>query len=252
MTNAAASASPLAMMPQTIGLSLRTPDSALSEVYLLRRMMRPVRQQEKIAYEFTHDVGYLHQYHLMRDQVYSQIRGLSTLAGQQDRFDTTSEIMVARMGLQCVAGGRLTISTAASAQEMPMEGDDLRLKNLFPELDLANRAYGEFSRLAILPEFRGGAVFPEIARRFIRKAIAEGVEYAFNMASLPSARAYRQMVESFGFKWDVREDIEVPDREEYEGVRMVISVMDLTRFARNKRSASTVANVKIPSELLAD
>jgi hypothetical protein len=32
----------------------------------------------------------------------------------------------------------------------------------------------------------------------------------------------------FGLSWDVRHDIQVPAREEFEGIEMIISVMDLT------------------------
>jgi hypothetical protein len=55
---------------------------------------------------------------------------------------------------------------------------------------------------------------------------------------VPLARSYRQAVQLFGLSWDIRHDIIVPDREEYEGIRMVLSVMDLTRFQRSKPAKS--------------
>ncbi len=213
-------------------------DVELSEESLARRFMRPVRASHDIDYEFTRDTALLHQYYNLREDMFSSVWGLKNFCGQHDAFDDGSEIMIARKGLQCIGGGRLTISSPQAPRMLPMEKQDLMLTRLFPELDLGDTSYGEFSRLAILPEFRAGAVFPEITRRFIKKAIANGVEYAFNIAPVPLARSYRQAVQLFGLKWDICHSIKVPQREEYEGIQMVISVMDLSLFVRNHKKAA--------------
>jgi hypothetical protein len=215
-------------------VAARSLDIELSDEYLQRRFRRVSQPQEKIAYEFTRDVGLLDQYYHLREEMFISVWGLKHFCGAKEMFDDISEILVARRGNHCIAGGRLTISTPSQHQMMPMEKEGLSLAGLFPELPLGECTYGEFSRLAILPEFRAGAVFPEIARRFIKRAIAEGVQYAFNIAPQPLARSYRQAIQLFGLNWNIREDIAVPQREEYEGIRMVVSVMDLTGFSRRK------------------
>lgn len=222
------------------------PDLEFSESYLARRMMKAAKPQQPVVYEFTTDPGLLHQYYRLREDMFISVWGLKNFSGAKEPCDDISEIMVARQGLQCIAGGRLTISSPYNPHVLPMEKDDFRLADLLPDLNLGRRTYGEFSRLAILPEFRAGNVFPEIARRFIRKAIAEGVEYAFNIAPVPLARNYRHAVQLFGVQWDIRTDVPVPDREEYEGIKMVLSVMDLTRFVRKP------ATVKPASELVSE
>ncbi len=209
-------------------------DTELSDEYLTRRFSRLAKKPQKIVYEFTRDPGLLHQYFHLREDMFISVWGLKKFCGQHEIFDDISDILIARRGRQCIAGGRLTISTPEARKMLPLEKVDFMLADLFPELDLHECTYGEFSRLAILPEFRGGAVFPEIARRFIKRAIDQGVEYAFNIAPQPLARSYRQAVQLFGLSWSVRHDIPVPDREEYEGIKMVMSVMDLTRFTRGK------------------
>jgi hypothetical protein len=132
-----------------------------------------------------------------------------------------------------------------------MEKPDFSLKAALPELDLAHHTYCEFSRLAILPDFRAGKVFPEMASRFIRRAVAEGVEYAFNMAPLPLARNYRQAMKAFGLNWNIRSDIKIPDREEFEGIKMVLSVMNLVTIKTRQSIDEEVQSVK-QSELLAE
>ena len=197
------------------------------ESVLARKSLRSTRLQEKVVFEFSTDPGLIHQYCSMRENMFISVWGLKHFSGVKDRFDDTSYLMVARKGLLVIGGGRLTVSTAAQRMAMPLEGPDFVLADVFPELDLKSHTYGEFSRLAILPEYRAGNVFPELAKRFISKAVAEGVDFAFNMAPLPLARSYRQAMQMFGMSWKICNHIVVPDREEYEGIKMAISIMDL-------------------------
>lgn len=233
--NNIASAVSLPAYPHTTGHAV---DTTLSEDYLARRFQRAGKTQQDVAYEFTRDPGLLHQYYRLREDMFIHVWGLKHFSGQEDMFDVISDIMVARKGLQCIAGGRLTVSSPQNRCLLPMEKDDLSLPSLFPELDLEETTYGEFSRLSILPEFRAGAVFPEMARRFIQKAISQGVEYAFNIAPAPLARSYRQTVQLFGLKWDICHHVQIPQREEYEGIQMVVSVMDLSLHVRNYQQAA--------------
>ncbi len=213
------------------------PSVDLSDDNLVRRFSRPLRVPQDVSYEFTHDVGLLHQYYLLREEMFSAVWGLKNFSGKEDAYDSQSHIVIARKNLQCIGGGRLTISTPEDPRMLPMEKDDLILKDLFPELDLHETAYGEFSRMAILPEFRSGHILPEISHRFIKKAIAQGVEYVFIMAPIPLARNYRQVAQMFGIRVNICQDITVPQRDEYEGIQMVISVMDLSLHARNFKAS---------------
>lgn len=227
------------------------PVREIPDDYLTRRFGRAPRGSSNVVYEFTTDAGYLHQYFMMREEMFIRAWGLKQFSGKHDAFDDSGMIMVARQGLQCVGGGRLNISSPENRTILPMEKDDLCLKELFPELDLQDTTYGEFSRLAILPEFQASNVFPEIARRFIQKAVANGVEYAFNIAPEKLARHYQRVVQSFGMKWEVCHHVAVPQRDEYEGIRMAISVMDLSLHLRNRTGATLTQENKL-ADTLAD
>ena len=122
------------------------------ETYLTQRFGRPAPIPEKLAYEFTRDAGFNHQYILLRDGRFS--------AGNGDAFDVTSEIIVARRGLHCIAGGRLTLSAPSYRQALPMEKNGVDPQQAMPKLNLNDHAYGELSRLAILPEFEDSEVLP--------------------------------------------------------------------------------------------
>lgn len=194
--------------------------------------------QEKVAFEFTADAGLIHQYCSMRENMFISVWGLKHFSGMKDQFDDISQVMVARKGLQVIAGGRLTVVRPGQSLALPMESEDFKLSECFPEMKLASHTYGEFSRLAILPEYRAGSVFPNLAKRFIRKAVAEGVDFAFNMAPVPLARSYRQAMQVFGLNWAIRGDVAIPDREEFEGIKMTLSVMDLRSLRLNFASGA--------------
>jgi hypothetical protein len=204
-----------------------------------RKILRSTRPVANVAFEFTQDAGLLHQYCVLRGAMFASVWDLKSFSGERDRYDDISHVMIARRGLQVLAGGRLTLSTPSAPQPLPMESADFKLMDCFPYLELEKHCYGEFSRLAILPEFRAGHVFPDLAQRFIRRAVAEGVDYAFNMAPVPLARSYRQTMLSFGLDWRISEVV-VPDREEFEGIKMVLSVMDL----RHLRASKPLKNVQ--------
>lgn len=223
-------------LPAKSGFFASVPESALA-----RKALRSTQLQERVAYEFTRDPGLVHQYCSMRENMFISVWGLKHFSGTKDRFDDVSQIMVARRGLLVIGGGRLTIATPSRRVPMPMEGPDFQLESVFPHLGLARHCYGEFSRLAILPEYRAGEVFPELAKRFIRKAVAEGVDFAFNMAPLPLARSYRQTMQAFGLNWKICNDVAVPEREAFEGIRMAVSVMDLRALRPGLKSPQDAA-----------
>jgi len=216
------------------------PESALA-----RKALRSARLRDVVAYEFTQDAGLVHQYCAMRESMFISVWGLKHFSGMKDRYDDLSQVLIARKGLQVIGGGRLTISTAEHRLLLPMEGDDFGLPQAFPSFDLSSHTFAEFSRLSILPEFRAGAVFPEIAKRFVSKAVAEGVDFAFNMAPVPLARNYRQTMQLFGLNWKICSDVIVPDREGFEGIKMAVSVMDLRPLHLSAKT-SHVAEALLP------
>ena len=101
--------------------------SIVPESSLARKALRSARLKAPVRFEFTHDSGLVHQYCTMRENMFISVWGLKHFSGVKDRFDDVSQLMVARKGLQVIAGGRLTISTPSRRLAMPMEGADLEL-----------------------------------------------------------------------------------------------------------------------------
>lgn len=213
-------------------------DVELSDEYLIRKFSRPDRAPASVVYEVTKDVGYLHQYYRLREEMFINVWGLEHFIGGKDEFDDASDIIVARLGNHCIGGCRQTFSYQGEHTLLPMEKDGLRMQELLPELPLEDVTYLEISRMAILPEFQNSVVMLELIRQLIKRAAEKKAMYAFTLAPLPLARNYRKATTLFGLKWSVRHDVIIPEREEYEGIKMVLSVLDLASIYRQKPKKS--------------
>ncbi len=207
-------------------------NSELSEEYLTRRFVRPAKEPAQVVYELTDDPGYLHQYYRLREQMFISVWGLKEFSGLKDEYDDESDIMVARVGNQVIGGCRLTFSTPNDRKHLPMEKQDFILEEQFPELPLYDLKFAEISRMAILPEYQNSIVMLELSRQLLKRGAEKKARFAFTLAPVPLARNYRKAAHLFGLNWKIRNDIAIPDREEYEGIKMVVSMLDLAPVYR--------------------
>jgi hypothetical protein len=222
------------MSPVMLSEEIFAPDVRLD--YTAQKALRSMQPVTPLTFEFTHDVGYLHQYFALR-------------AMQADAFDEKSEIIVARRNRHCLAGGRLTVNVLAHKQQMPLEKDGFSLRSMFPELKLANRAYAEISQLAILGDLANDTMFPELTRRLIRRAIAEGAECIFNASPKPQAEMYQQAMGQFGLKCTALGEVEVAASDAYEGTHLVLTVAELGDFAPVKKKAGMMVRTQLEEVL---
>jgi len=200
----------------------------LSEEYLTKRFSRPAKSPEKIVYEFTNDIGYLHQYYRLRTEMFIGAYGLKHFSGAKDEFDDCSDVMVARIGNHVIGGCRLSFSTPKDRKHLPMEKHDFVIEDQFSDVPLFDLKYAEISRMAILPEFQNSLVMLELSRQLFKYAAQNKARFVFTLAPVASAHDYRKMANLFGLNSKSRNDIDVADREEYQGIKMALSVIDLT------------------------
>jgi hypothetical protein len=163
--------------------------------------------------------------------MFISVWGLQQFSGKKDEFDDISDVMVARVGRQVIGGCRLTFSTP-DHRALPMEGQDFNLEDTFPEIPLHTMEFVEISRMAILPEYQNSLVMLELSRQLLKRGAEKRARFAFTLAPVPLARNYRKAASLFGLNWKIRNDIEIPDRQEYEGIKMVLSMLDLAPVYR--------------------
>lgn len=231
------------------------PHMELSEEYLTQRFSRPNKTLEHVVYEMTRDAGLLHQYYMLREEMFISVWGLKRFSGRKDVFDDASDVMVARIGQHCIAGCRLNFSYPRVGLPLPMEKEDFSLASILPALHLEKETYVEVSRMAILPEFQNSLAMLELSRQLLKRAADKKARYAFTLAPVPLARNYRRAAHLFGLKWEILEHIEIPDREEYEGIKMVLSMLDLGPVYRPKEKTKAKAakkKVDAPAMAMAD
>jgi hypothetical protein len=171
----------------------------------------------------------VHQYHEMRTRTFISVWGLKEFQGGKDEFDDVNDTLIASQGLLCVGGARFTFATPEKPSMLPLEKSGLHVKDIFPDLDLDNVIYGECSRFVLLPEFRTREVSQEMMRLVVQEHLRHKASYGFWMAPLVVARSYRQTCVNLGYACQIRTDVEVPDREEYEGIKMYVGMMDFTK-----------------------
>lgn len=214
---------------------------------LERRFSRPARVEPEVVFEFTRDPGFLQQYYNLRERMYISVWGLQEFNGQEDEFDRKSHILVARKGNMVVGGARITVKTPRMPNLLPMEGRDINLERQITDLKLRHCRYGEFSRLALLPEYRGGEYTQAIYEALNRKSIALNLKYVFAISPVAQARSYKKSYMAMGFDYTIRNDVTIPDNPEFEGIKMCLSVLDLSQYYSG--SADTVEQVDSTDEL---
>lgn len=200
----------------------------VSDERVAKRFIRTAREPQKPVYEFTRDLGYLHQYYRLREEMFIRIWGLEHFSGAKDDYDDHSEIVIARIGNLVIGGCRMTFSSPGNRKPLPMEKEDFILRDKLPALFANNRTIVEISRLAILPEYQNSMVMLEICRDMLKLAVEKRAAYGISVAPLALARNYRKVMFMFGLEWEIQRKVNLPDREEYEGIKMALSVMDLS------------------------
>ena len=206
---------------------------------LIRKLTKPVKPQMQIEYDITDDIGLIHQYCILREEMFKRIWNLKHFTAEKDNIDEISDIIVARQGLQCIGGGRATFTTMQKRQKLPLEQlGDFSLAAALPELNLAACSYYEVTRIAVLPEFSKESVPSELIGRLILQSIAKGCQYGFFISPLAMTRTHRRVINQLGYTLTTRRDIEIPDREEYEGIKMFLSYVDQTEYVAKQDVAA--------------
>jgi len=219
-------------------------DTELSSESLTRKFGRLQRQPQPVIYELTGDPGLLHQYYQSRENMFIHVWGLQNFAGTKDEFDDHSDIMVARAGNHCIGGGRLTFTAPKDRKKLPMEKEGFRLTDALPQLHLGDESYVEISRMAILPEYQNSVVLLELSRHLLKCGVEKKARYVFTLAPAKLARNYHKAASLFGLEWQVLNDVKIPEREEDEAIKMVLSMLDLAPVYRTKVKKKKQATTK--------
>jgi hypothetical protein len=207
--------------------------SSEEERQVAERYLRPYKSKE-LVFEFTRDVGYLHQYYMLRDRERFNIWGKSLPAVQEDEMDRQSHILITRRDNQVMAGGRLTISSPRRPLLLPMEQGDFRLQQAFPELNLEHHKYAEVSCVVIEDEFLNEDSLRTVFQHLYRKIVATRVEFVFGLATVSITKDYQKIAQSAGL------DLHIRSFGEVDGVQTNLIMTPITLLAEMLHEESSV------------
>ncbi|WP_372742561.1 hypothetical protein, partial [Neptunomonas sp.] len=107
-----------------------------------------------IHFELTKNPQHLNDYYKIREECFRTDLLLTAFDGSEDQHDKEGYILIARDGDRCIGGARINGCSPKADTRLPIENDDFIIKDLFPDLSLEKHAYCQWTRLALLPEYR--------------------------------------------------------------------------------------------------
>lgn len=225
----------------------KSPQAILEAVQdsVIRRFTRSSQETKPVVFEFTEDPAMLHQYYILRDQIFGRDMGFSDDAGGADLHDKISEILIARRGNQVIGACRLTVREGDESMLLPMETESFKLRKLFPDLPLNKERHGVLSKFAILEEHNQREILLGLCQLMYDKVIASDIHYLFARATnFALARNWRLIANRHGAKHTrICEEIDVPDNPNFPGEKQYITFSDLSDLCLER-----FPRVPIPTE----
>lgn len=177
-----------------------------------------------IRFEFTTDPRLLAQYYQIREACFRQQLGIESFDGSEDAEDRAGHILIARDGERCIGGARISGTTPENPQTLPMESDGFMLEEIFPDLEQQGRSYCQWTRLALLPEYRTTDVLRAQCLALIEASAALNYSYAFNVAGTTRARLYRRLHKNLGYDYEICNHVSIPAEEGFTNLEHLLSV----------------------------
>jgi len=185
----------------------------VSQEILRKRVPALSRLNTSRKFLFTKDPTLLNKYYEIRANCYRAVEdGPSDFSYEADELDRLSDILVVIQNGYVIGGARLVASTPENPIKLPVEQDNFRMKNVFPEYNLQDKTICEFGRIAIAKEFRSFSILEGLCEHLIKKAIDKGYHYQFSMAPKAQTRCYRRVGHKLNlpYPYIVHENIDVP------------------------------------------
>lgn len=192
---------------------------------------------------FTRNPDLIAQYKLLRKALYPsdpRFKGFRyfTQIGAEEYEDPDHQMLILYNGNRCYGGACLRISTPQRPIVLDLENDILpekekyffSLKERFPGMQLDQYAYAEFNRIVLHPGLRTGEATRRMFHAVLERCIDYRVRYLFGIGDRVRIRLYRQIYTNAGMECKIRSDVDIPLRQEYEGMKMQLLCGDMKRF----------------------
>ncbi|MCW8884475.1 MAG: GNAT family N-acetyltransferase [Motiliproteus sp.] len=190
----------------------------------------------EVCFELTTDPALLQQYYEIRQECFRRELGVRSFDGGEDSYDLTGDILIVRDGDRCVGGVRLTGSTANNPYLLPMECNGFLVLKQFPQIAKSGKGYCQFTRLALLPEYRSMDVMRRLTDAMINVAIDKGYSYVFSISGLNRCRLYRRFFQNAGYDNEILNDVSLKIESGFQGLEHLLSVGYTNSYAERLNS----------------
>lgn len=182
-----------------------------------------------VEYAETRDPELISVYTDIRERAYREKLGLKEFDGRLDRYDSTSNIVLAVKNNEIIGGLRLTIHDSVINTILPSEEDGFIFRELLPELDLDKNSYAECSRMAFKEGYRNGRYSASLYGKSFEVCRLYKVKYYFFIAPAEHIRCYTSVVKrNFNLDIITRSDIKVPEKRVYKEIKSEIYLAYIT------------------------
>lgn len=138
------------------------------------------------------------------------------------RYDLETHVIVAKNNEnKCIGGAIMIVKESGSDLLLPLESDDFRLKDVYPELDLGGSICVQFSYLVVDENYRNLKCSSNIFRFIYELCIARGVRYIFSISPYNMARRHLLTIQmlNLGIKAEIEKNIFLPIQDSWNGYR---------------------------------
>lgn len=163
------------------------------------------RATQGIRFVWTKNPLLLHQYFDLRSDILSSTIYEEDTVCDFDQIDLRSHFILALDNHNDVVGGaRLCLNDPILDAPLPSELDYHPYKELFPDLNLEAKRFGDVTRFILKPEYANDHYSIGMYKEIIEKCIRLGLDHIFINASLINARRYKAVVNrKFGIPFEI-------------------------------------------------
>lgn len=208
-----------------------------------------------IHFELTKNPDHLSSYYKIRETCFRKDLLLSNFNGSEDKYDKEGHILIARVGNHCIGGARINGNSPKTSTRLPIENDNFIVKDLFPDLALEDHSYCQWTRLALLPEYRTMDAVKALCLSLTRVSTDLGFKYAFNVTGSARARLYRRLAASGGMRYKICNHIKIPAEPGFNDLEHLLSIAILQenslQISKSNRSLRKETTFFEPSKMVA-
>ena len=185
-----------------------------------------------VIFEITSDQDLLKQYYKLREESYRKVLRLPDFCGIEEELDRKSDILIARIGSQCLGGIR--ICGADNMDLLPLERSGEQLTQQMPHLSLNSVGYCQWMRLSLRPDIK----IPRINLQKLfclaltRFSAALGYRYGFCISSKVHHRFYKRLFRQYGYDYWNCENISIEKEGDFDDLEHMLCVTDMDSVAQ--------------------